>query len=192
MEMARSFIAIELTAFIQKRIENAIQEIKKDIPDVFRWAPPKNIHLTLKFLGNVPNTNIVTLSQMLNSQVNRRKSFDLRIGNIGVFPGMNKPRIIWIGVDAPKELFEIQLGIETETAKSGFKSENRAFHPHLTIGRIKRDISHQKISLAAANIADLQIGILGTMTVESIHLFQSELKPTGAEYKSLFSAGLIS
>lgn len=192
MKMVRTFFAIELTTLIRERIEKNIQEIKKDIPDLFRWVPSENIHLTLKFLGDVTKSNISTLSQMLNSQVNRMKSFDIQIGNFGVFPMISRPRILWIGVKVPKELYEIQLGIENETARLGYKSEKRDFHPHLTIGRIKRDISHQRVKLAAAHLSNVKIGILGTLAVESIHLIQSDLKPTGAVYTSLFSARLIS
>ena len=112
----RTFIAIELPNTMHKKLAGTIQEIKYHVPDIFRWVHPENIHLTIKFLGNVSTSNIKLLSSTINTVVNQKEQFKIKVGEFGVYPKTWIPRILWVGLKAPKELFEIQHRIEKETA----------------------------------------------------------------------------
>jgi 2'-5' RNA ligase len=191
MSLLRAFIAVEISPEIHKAIESKTAPLRAALDSsLVRWVPTGNIHLTLKFLGDVSLTNVKMLSQMLSVEVNQHTSFTLEFEELGAFPNPRRPRVIWIGIQAPAELEALQRGIEAAAATLGYPPEKRPFSPHLTIGRVKQKIDSAGMQKIRAALEETQVGSLGTTRVNAVHLFKSDLKPTGAVYTKLFSAPL--
>jgi 2'-5' RNA ligase len=191
MSLLRAFIAVEISPEIHKAIESKTASLRTSLDSgLVRWVPTRNVHLTLKFLGDVSATNVEMLSQMLSVEVSQHQGFTLKFEGLGAFPNPRRPRVIWIGIQAPAELEALQRGIEAATATLGYPAENRPFSPHLTIGRVKKKIGSVGMQKIRTSLEETQVGSLGTTRVEAVHLFKSDLKPTGAVYTQLFSAPL--
>lgn len=193
MNLLRAFIAIEIPSSIQLAIEEHTTRLRSALDsNLVRWAPTANIHLTLKFLGDVSPNTIDLLTQMLTAEVSQHTSFEIQIAGIGTFPNLRRPRVIWIGLQAPAALEALHHGIEAATARMGFPVEERPFSPHLTIGRVKQTVGPAEAQKIRTALEATHIGFLGTSCVEAVHLFKSDLKPTGSVYTRLFSAPLQS
>jgi 2'-5' RNA ligase len=192
MSVIRAFIAIDLTEEIVQRLNDVIGNYKNLLPNIpVRWVPAANIHLTLKFLGDVSLSNLDMLTKMIEAEVSTHHQFEISVGGSGAFPNFRQPRIIWVGVEAPPELMAIQNAIEATTSKLGYARDERAFSPHLTLGRVSHNASVQDVKLIAKILEDNKIGFLGATCVEKVHLYRSDLQPTGAVYTQIFSSSLI-
>jgi len=190
MNLLRTFIALEIPRELQQIIHKETAHLRNTIGALVRWVPPGNIHLSLKFLGNISPANLDILTQMIRAEAESCQSFVMQVNGLASFPSPKRPRVIYIGLQAPAELETLQHGIESATTRLGYESEERGFSPHLTVGRVRQNISasdQQKIRRA---LEETQIDSLGTARVDSVHLFNSDLKPTGAVYTRLFSAPL--
>jgi 2'-5' RNA ligase len=189
MGLLRAFIAVEIPHEIQQAIfSRATSVLKKTTDSLVRWVPPENMHLTLKFLGDVSPSNVDLLTRMLRAEADSAHCFEISVGGLGSFPNLRRPRVLYIGIQAPAGLEALQRGVESASRRLGYESEERPFSPHLTLGRVKQDASasdQQKIRQALENI---HIDSLGTARVDSVHLFKSDLKPSGSVYTKLFSA----
>jgi len=191
MSLVRAFIAVEIPPEIHQAIEKQTASIRTTLnKSLVRWVPTGNIHLTLKFLGDVSATNLEMLAQMLNAEVEQHRVFEMGFGGLGAFPNPKRPRVIWIGIQAPAGLEALQHGIEAAAATLGYPPEKRPFSPHLTIGRVKQKVSSSGIQKIRSVLEETQVGSLGSARVTAVHLFKSDLKPTGAVYTKLFSAPL--
>ena len=191
MEVIRAFIAINLSADVLERIEQVALDLKKRMNSVpIRWVPTENIHLTLKFLGNVSTANLELLKDILGNVASNHHECDISVGGIGVFPKPHNPRVIWVGMEVPQELFNLQREIEIETARLGYSREHRPFSPHLTFGRVSRNASTEDVHIIAENLENYKVGFLGATRVRTVYLFRSDLKPEGAEYTPIHSAAL--
>lgn len=189
--MIRAFIAIDLSPEIQRRLEEVAGQLKQHLPGVpVRWVPVENVHLTLKFLGDVSSSNLEMLKRILETEVHNHHHFEISVGELGAFPSERRPRVIWVGVEAPAELSAIQHGIEAETARLGYPAEERAFSPHLTLGRVARNATPQNINQISRVLTSYKIGFLGATRVQAVHLYRSDLGAGGAIYTQLFSAML--
>ena len=192
MSLLRTFIALEIPHELQQLIHKETAHLRNRIGTLVRWVPPGNMHLTLKFLGNISPANVDILTQMMRAEADSCQPFVMQVGGLASFPSPKRPRVIYIGLQAPAELETLQHGIEGATTRLGYESEERGFSPHLTIGRVRQNISasdQQKIRRA---LEETQIDSLGTARVDSVHLYNSDLKPTGSVYTRLFSAPLKS
>jgi len=191
MSLLRAFIAVEIPPEIHKAIESKTALLRAALDgSLVRWVPTENIHLTLKFLGDVSPANVEMLSQMLSVEVSQHSTFVLKFGGLGAFPNPRRPRVIWIGIQAPAELEALQHGIEATTATLGYPTEERPFSPHLTIGRVKQTAGSAGIQKIRSALEETKVGALGTTQVSAVHLLKSDLKPSGAVYTRLFSAPL--
>lgn len=192
MAVIRAFIAIDLSPEIEQHLHGVIDSYKKQLVNIpIRWVPASNIHLTLKFLGDVSISNLGILTDMIETEVSSHHQFDISVGGSGAFPNLRQPRIVWVGVEAPAELTTIQNGIETTTGRLGYAREERAFSPHLTLGRVSRNASTQDLKTISKVIETARVGFLGATCVEKIHLYRSDLQPSGAVYTKIFSSSLI-
>ena len=191
MSLLRTFIAVEIPPHVQKKIQQETEPLRKAIgASLVRWVPVQNIHLTLKFLGDVSPASVDILSQMLRTEADSYPAFDMHVSGLGSFPSLRRPRVLYIGMQAPAELEALYRSIESACARLGYESETRDFSPHLTLGRVKQDASaldQQKIRRA---LEETKIDSLGTARVNSVHLYKSDLKPTGSVYTQIFSAPL--
>lgn len=191
MSVIRAFIAIDLSPEIQHKLDTVLLNFKSQLNDIaVRWVPVTNIHLTLKFLGDVSIANLNILTDMIQAEVSSHSQFEISVGMAGAFPNNRQPRIIWIGVEAPAELSQIQHGIEISAARLGYAREERAFSPHLTIGRVSRNAGSQDVKAISQCLENNKVGFLGAVCVKQIHLYKSDLQPSGAVYTRIFTSQL--
>ena len=191
MSLLRTFIAVEIPSHVQKKIQQETEPLRKAIGASFvRWVSIQNVHLTLKFLGDVSPASVDTLTQMLRAEADSCPEFDMQISGLGSFPSLRRPRVLFIGIQAPAELEALYRGIESACARLGYESEGRGFSPHLTIGRIKQDASASDQQKVRHALAETKIDSLSIARVNSVHLYKSDLKPTGSVYTQIFSAPL--
>lgn len=191
MAVIRAFIAIDLPGSIQRALGNVINQLQEQIPPgTVRWVSAGNIHLTLKFLGEVSSKNLDMLTSLLQAQSARQACFDVTVGELNAFPTVRRPRVIWVGVQAPPTLFSLQRTIEAETRRLGYAAEQRPFSAHLTLGRVSHNAPPAEITHLGECLASANVGNLGTVRVEAVCLFHSNLQPGGAVYSTLYSAAL--
>ena len=191
MSVLRSFIAIELPTALQNAVYQACLPLRQALDSrLIRWVPPQNLHLTLKFLGDVSPANLDLLKQMLKTEAERHVPFALEIGGLGSFPNPKRARVIWVGIQAPSGLMTLQHNIEKAAARLGYSSEERSFSPHLTVGRVGQHAGPADQQKIRTLLESAQIGAIGQTQVTSVCLFSSDLKPTGAVYTLLFEAPL--
>jgi 2'-5' RNA ligase len=191
MTLLRVFIAVEIPLPIRQAIFNQTVSMRAALGrGLVRWVPIENMHLTLKFIGDVSPANVDMVSQMLTAEATGCAPFSMDIGELGAFPTPRRARVIWVGIQAPAALMSLQRGLESAAARLGYESEPRPFSPHLTIGRVKHEISAPDQQKVHAALERTNVGALGTAEVTAVHLFKSDLKSSGAEYTRLFSAPL--
>ena len=191
MSVIRAFIAIELSSEIHHRLDQVSKQLKDQLVNMpIRWVPGQNIHLTLKFLGDVSIANLDMLTKILDSTVSAHHAFEISAGGLGAFPKIHQPRVIWIGLEVPPELIAIQHSLELETARVGYPREERPFSPHLTLGRVSRNVSVVETQAIARALEATKVGFLGVTRVMAINLFRSDLNPDGAVYTRIYSAPL--
>jgi 2'-5' RNA ligase len=184
-ESIRAFIAVELHPSIQSQLAAIIQQLKVSIPGKVKWTSEKNLHLTLKFLGEVHTWEISPLQQMMRNIANQSSSFSTKVDRLGAFPSNNNPRIIWAGLSEVGELVRLARALEEGSRKLGYDAEEKAFTPHLTLGRVRPEISRDEQNGLANCIRAISAPTVSPIEVSSIALFQSILKPGGAEYINL-------
>ena len=191
MTLLRVFIAVEIPLPIRQAILDQTESLRTTLGrDLIRWVPIENQHLTLKFIGDVPSASIDLLTQLLIGETQGRAPFTIQIGGLGSFPNPQRARVLWIGIHAPAALESLQHGIESAAARLGYEAETRPFAPHLTIGRVHQQVRASEQQQVRAALEKTQVGSLGAVVVKAVHLFKSDLKPSGAEYTRLFSAPL--
>src|SRR4030066_2126932 len=124
MSVIRAFIAIDLSPEIHQRLEDVLQDYRKQLDKVpIRWVAVMNIHLTLKYLGDVSLSNLNMLTNMIQAEVSNHRQFEISVVCSGAYPNIRQPRVIWVGVEAPQELLVVQNGIESATTRLGYARE---------------------------------------------------------------------
>ena len=192
MSRLRAFIAVDLPLKIRQNVQQAMLSLQRDIRPLIRWVALENMHLTLKFLGDIPSENVEVLTQLIQAQADSFNSFDIHLSGIGSFPSPKRQRVIYIGIQAPAALEAFQRQMESATRRLGYNPEERAFAQHLTIGRVRQHITVDEQQKIRRSLEESTIDSLGTARVNSVHLYKSDLKPKGPVYTKLFSAPLKS
>jgi 2'-5' RNA ligase len=190
MSRLRAFIAVEIPLEIRQDVQHATSNLRRDTASLIRWVAVENMHLTLKFLGDIPSANVEVLTQMIHTEADSFNCFDVSLTGIGSFPSSKRPRVIYIGIQAPAALEAFQRQLESATHRLGYTAGERAFAPHLTIGRVRQNIPVDDQQRIRSALEESTIDSLGTASVNSVHLYKSDLKPTGPLYTKLFSAHL--
>lgn len=182
----RSFIAIHISDDIKKALSGLVSDLKRYGADV-KWVKPENIHLTLKFLGNIDENRIDSISAHLDAIGSDYSPFFFDLTGTGTFPDLRRPRVIWTGLRGYEPVLRIFKDIDTAMEKEGFDREKRPFSPHITLGRVR---SLRGIDKLLKELVKYKGTGFGTQAVDSLHLMKSVLKPGGAEYSLLHSAPL--
>lgn len=178
----RLFFAIEIPEKIQQKILGVQQELKKSGADI-KWVKPANIHLTLKFLGEVEDEKLPELVRVGEKISKDFSPFAVEICGVGVFPNINRPRVIWAGIEnGSKEMENLSELLSRQLAKIGFPEEKRRFVGHLTIGRVK---SPQRKGHLIESFKSLEKADFGRFPVSSLSLIKSQLTPAGPIYTVL-------
>lgn len=187
----RAFIAIPLPPEIQKGLFAVEAGLKPVFVSAVRWVAPESIHITLKFLGDMPLARVRQIQDILKRSADLFSPFSITVEGIGAFPNPQRARVIWVGLQAGPELMKLQAFIDQETARIGFASENRAFSPHLTIGRVNQTATAADLSVINASLKSSEPVALGSFMVQAITLFKSDLRPSGAIYTVLSENSLL-
>ncbi len=176
----RLFIALPLPQEMREKVAS-LQDIWKKKAQGVRWVRPEGLHVTLKFLGHVPEGEIQGIKEVMERISLGFPPFWVRIRGAGGFPSPQRARVLWIGVEDPDgRLKGVFKALERGLERLGFPREDRPFRPHLTLGRVKEGRRFEFLK----DYRDLEVGVL---EVREMVLFKSELKPEGAEYESLYS-----
>jgi 2'-5' RNA ligase len=180
----RSFVAILLPDAVRDAIAATIEELRPLGPAV-AWVPSRNLHLTLQFLGNQTEETLVLAESALAEAVGARAPVTITLHGVGAFPGLERPRIFWIGLaHGALEARALQAAVADALSGRGFPREARPWHPHLTIGRVhderrwRRDATPE-LRRALARAATTTFG---TLRVAEVALMRSDLSPAGARY----------
>ena len=180
----RSFMAIELNRDIKGELK-IIQDKLKELDLDAKWVEINNIHLTLKFLGNVDWDNLEKVKAILKKTSILFKPFKINLSAVGVFPKVDSPRVIWTGIDKGKnEIIKIASLLDEELKKIAIPSEDREFTPHLTLGRVRSAKNKDRLK---NYLGSLKLDFRAIQEVKEIILFQSKLNPAGPAYVVLSS-----
>ena len=176
-------------AFIAVPVPPDILEQLKDLQDSIRACGvsasyPKiaSIHLTLKFLGEVPTEEISRIKEFLALSITPFERFEIRVRGVGVFPSPRRPRVVWAGIPADSFLEDFQKRVESGMREAGFPAEDRKFRPHLTLARIKSGRNLKRLSSFVERSRDFDAG---SFSADPVRLYRSILRPEGAEYRVL-------
>ncbi len=181
----RLFVAID----IPDTVRSALNELTKSLRDTCRdarWARLTGLHVTLKFIGETPPEKVAELKTDLAS-IPQRPPITMNFVGLGFFPNARRPRVLWAGVEAGTELAALANAVEKALSPAGIPQEDRKFSPHLTLARFK-----ESAGVDALQVAIEKAGLLkfGGATATEFHLYQSVLKPGGAEYTRLATFSL--
>lgn len=183
MALIRTFIAIECSDRLCDACGSAIRELEP-VVDGARWVRHENIHLTLKFLGDVEDRELHTVCQQLESVTQGWDVFSVACRGIGAFPNVDKPNTIWIGIEDPDEaLVKLQMAVAESFAQLGFPVERRPYKPHITLGRTRtRRFQRPEWQQMVDRYAKHEFGLL---KVDNVTVFSSELERRGPTYTPL-------
>jgi 2'-5' RNA ligase len=190
-ELIRSFIAIELPELVKQELITLESVLKKRSPQVVRWVDPQGIHLTLKFLGDVSPDRIDEINMAIDEATQGLSPFRLELQEVGAFPNLNRVNVIWVGAKGELDkLAYLQKQIESNTAQLGFPREERAFTPHMTLGRVHNYASPDDRKKLGQILSQTTFASSQVITVDSVNLMKSQLTNSGAIYTRLYASQL--
>jgi 2'-5' RNA ligase len=183
-ESWRLFIAVELPDKVLDVIRNVQSDMTDKMPvRAVRWTRPEGIHLTLKFLGDVPVDQVDGVKAALSEATQGHGVFRLGAGGVGCFPNTQRPRVVWLGVTGDiQPLRALRDSVEKFVSPLGYPTEGRSFAPHLTLGRVARQASRDEVLAVGRLVEEVDVGHLIDWQVKSVSLMRSQLKPGGAVY----------
>ena len=185
MKTIRSFIAINLSLETARAIgaeQRRLAEACDAAGARVRWVPPQNMHVTMRFLGDITEPMVAALKDALEAVARRTAPFEMRCGGLGAFPDLSRPRVLWIGVDSPgDEITGLHRRVAEVLEETGFRTDDRPFHPHVTVGRVKTP----EVDLAGL-AAETEPRDPGTTRVADLVCYRSDLRPEGAGYRVMW------
>ncbi len=200
METVRTFVAVEASAEVRAAVGRLVPLLQgcearaaggKSAPSdasKIKWVEPANLHFTLNFLGDVPAENVAELCQAVQRAAARHPRFEIEVRGAGAFPTPQRPRTVWLGVTRGAEPMQLlQADIEAELKKLGFRSEDRDYTPHLTIGRVRALARGDALPAKLSQEGDFAAG---AMAVAEVVVFSSQLGPGGSTHTPLGRASL--
>jgi RNA 2',3'-cyclic 3'-phosphodiesterase len=179
----RIFCAFELPELLRLRLAKHATTVREAVPEAAAsWSRPENIHLTVKFFGNVDQAKVPLISAALARAVKEFGPIEIQVGKTGVFPRPSRPQVLWIGIEDPSGgLSRLHARLEDESGREGFPKEERAFRPHLTIARIRKPGNASRLADTHLRMEFAPVEI----TLSELVLFRSELSPKGSKYTAI-------
>ena len=177
------FCAFELPETLRTRINQHSERVREAVPEAAAsWSRAENIHLTVKFFGNVDHQRVPVISAAAARAVKEFSPIQIGVGKTGVFPRPSRPQVLWIGVEDPSgRLAALHQQLEHQFVVEGFPKEDRAFRPHLTIARIRKP--HNSDQLAQAHLG-MEFSSLA-IELRELVLVRSELSSKGSKYTAI-------
>jgi 2'-5' RNA ligase len=185
--MIRAFIALPLPSEIQREFA-IIQAQLIESQAAVKWDTSEKFHITLKFLGDVDSSQPQLIAKELQNSIGGLSPFDLSFISLGAFPDVGRPRVVWIGTQQNEHVQGIQERVERVCDSFGFAKEDRPFHAHVTLGRVKGDRNLDRLTAKLKSITFKPL----IARCSEVHIIRSELKPTGSVYTLLNSIPLAS
>ncbi len=183
----RTFIAVKLPDHVIRMLSETQQDLKKHGLRI-KWTRPENIHLTLKFLGDIHPDDVGPVCRVIEDSVNGFASISLCVRGVGFFPGIRRARVLWTGISGQLDLLEkLHKAIDTGLNSLGFVKDERRFTGHLTLGRFKGHPDPEALIDMMKTYADMASD---EFLVDAVHVYQSDLKPSGPIYTNLSSIRL--
>jgi 2''-5'' RNA ligase len=180
--MIRTFIAAEIPPDVREELTSSIAGFKETAPFV-KWSHPDNLHLTLRFLGDVKEGDLEELFDAVADAVAAVPPFALEVCGVGAFPNWRHPRIVWAGCgEGASDAVTLAGAVEEACVELGYEQERRPFRPHLTLGRVKQPADGIGLADAVAGFADRPYGYID---VDSVVVFMSSLRRTGPVYSPM-------
>jgi 2'-5' RNA ligase len=191
MEQVRSFIAIELPDELKAGLTRLQEKLKTDVQYPVKWVNPNSIHLTLKFLGNIPADTTDDITEAMEAAARGISPLHLEVKDLGVFPNIKRVQVIWVGISGEVDrLGQLQQRIESNLAPLGFTPESRSFTPHLTLARLRDRASPDERQRVGQLIASTRFETTYSITVDAVNLMKSQLTREGAIYNRISSVRL--
>ena len=191
MEQWRCFVAIELPEEVKTALTRLQSKLKYATTAPVKWVEPAGIHLTLQFLGDVDPDVTSLITEAIARGASGTASFALEVKDLGVFPGPNRVRVLWVGLTGELDsLRRLQQGIETNLKGLGFTPEERGFTPHLTLARVRDTASAQERQALGGIVSNTKFQIDVGFRVAEVSLMRSQLSRTGAVYTRINSVKL--
>jgi 2'-5' RNA ligase len=190
MARLRTFIAVDIGKAIRSRAV-ALQEALARSTTEVKWVEPENLHVTMLFLGEVDDREVIDVCRVVAECAERQPAFTMQVATVGCFPNPRRPRVLWMGVgQGTQELCALHDALERPLLELGcYRREDRPYTPHITLGRVKSDRPPDKLAAALANQAGWQGG---EIEVHEVLVMSSELRPQGPVYTVLSRARLAS
>lgn len=183
-EMLRTFIAIEIS--LPPTLQSIVIELR-EMGSALKVVDTDSTHITLKFLGDTPVEVLPQIGKVMESVANGLQAFDVELNGIGAFPHWGRPTVVWAGVSPKEPLQHMADRLEAELEPFGFPKESRAYHPHLTLARIKTKPPRELKPLAEIH----ETTSFGRQTINHIILYESVLQKSGPIYTPLASVPLV-
>jgi 2'-5' RNA ligase len=188
----RSFVALLLSEPVREAIASAIERLRP-LASAVAWVPSPNLHVTLQFLGGQSEERLIAAEAALTAVAARCAPIDVAVHGIGGFPGLERPRILWIGLaQGALELRGLQAQVADALAAAGFPRDERPWHPHVTIGRVFDERRWRRDAGPALRtvLARAATTSFGALRVAEVALMRSDLSPSGARYRVLRAVAL--
>ena len=191
MSTLRTFICIELSSEMRHKLGELIVQLSRAAPELaVRWDKADKIHLTLKFLGDARLDDVARIGEALVNATRDVKKFSFTLDGLGCFPNLKQPRVVWVGVKDSAALIEMQNRIETHIVPLDFPKEDRAFSPHITLGRVRREASRAEAASVGEAVRARANQTFGIESVSRVILMKSDLQRGGSIYTQLFTVNL--
>lgn len=181
----RAFIAFELPDELRAALAVISAGLRNNLPDApLSWVPASNMHLTLKFLGEISLAQVPAIAAVLQPLSESYAPIPISLSGLGAFPNLRRPRVLWAGLQAPAALAQLAAEAEAALHAHGFPRSPRAFTPHLTLARVRREAQPAQLAGLQPALAHQSVPA-ASGPLEQLVLFESQLKPSGAVYNSL-------
>jgi 2'-5' RNA ligase len=181
--MVRSFISIPVSKAGIEVLERVVKRLGTEIGGQVRWVRPRGIHLTLKFMGDIPASTVERVLEALPEVAAAFRPFEISVSGLGVFPNSRRPRVLWAGLDGDlTTLLALQIAVDQAVEKLGLPKEDRPFSPHLTLGRVRRDTNEEQSRKIGYLLSNTVLQAVPSWPVERVDLMRTELDPTGSRH----------
>lgn len=188
----RTFVAVRLSDEIRDALLAASRQLREQPGGkAARWVAPENIHLTLKFLGDVDNRRLGDVCEAVSEVCACNSAFEMAVSGLGCFPTAAQPRVVWAGVSrGTRELIQLATSMDVALNQRGFARETRPFDAHITLGRADRRASRAELVSLGRTIAGQPTSLYGSMTVAQVSVVKSDLRSSGPIYTDIATVAL--
>ena len=190
MHTIRTFFAIELPTLTLDQIDKELYDLKNSIPQKIKWVAIGSMHITIKFIGEFNLEHQSSIQKDLQSQLSGLGEIKLSFGKMGVFPNIRNPRVAWLGLNSPGQLIKLARTVNVVTSNYGYSHEKRNFSPHLTIGRVRNNVSSRDRELIGQMIANYRFTEIEPFITNKLSFIKSSLTSKGPVYSTLFNTPL--